>query len=67
MLLLALFGLIGMVAAEEDERAQQLEKNNSTYDNPTISEEKRLKFNFEQSVSGIGFFNSYKYHEASSY
>ena len=61
MLLLALFGLIGMVAAEEDERAQQLEKSNSTYNNPAISEEKSLKFNFEQSVSGTGFFNSYKY------
>jgi hypothetical protein len=61
MLLLALFGLIGMVAAEEDERAQQLEKINSTYDNPTILKEKSLKFIFEQSVSGIGFFNSYKY------
>jgi hypothetical protein len=61
MLLLALFALIGMAAAEEDERSEQLEENNSAYDNPSTSEEKSLKFNFEQSVTGTGFFNSYKY------
>lgn len=61
MLLLALFALIGMAAAEEKEKKEQLEENNSAYDNPTTSEERSLKFNFEQSVSGTGFFNSYKY------
>ena len=61
MLLLALFGLIGMAAAEEDERAKRLEKSNSTYDNPTTSEERCLTFNFEQNVSGTGFFDAYKY------
>jgi hypothetical protein len=61
MLLLALFALIGLVAAGEEEKEEQVEENNSAYDNPTTSEERILKFNFEQSVSGAGFFNSYKY------
>jgi len=61
VLLLVLFALIGFAAAEEEERAEQSEANDAAYDNPTISEDKCLNFNFEQNVSGMGLFNSYKY------
>ena len=59
--MLALFVLIGMAAAGEDGMEEQLEDNNAAYDNPTTSEERCLNFNFEQNVSGMGFFNAYKY------
>jgi hypothetical protein len=39
----------------------QLQENDTAYDNPTTLEEKNLKFNFEQKVSGTGFFTAYKY------
>ncbi len=61
ILLLALFALIGMAAAGDGEKEEQLEENNSVYDNPTTLDEKNLKFNFEQNVSGTGFFSAYKY------
>ncbi|MDD1749408.1 MAG: hypothetical protein LUO89_05970 [Methanothrix sp.] len=52
-----------MAAADNGESEEQfeLEKNNAAYDNPTTLEEKSLKFNFEQNVSGTGFFTAYKY------
>ena len=50
-----------VAAALEEERALQPEESDSAYGNPTTKEDKSLKFNFEQSVSGTGFFNSYKY------
>jgi hypothetical protein len=58
---LAIFALIGMAVAENGEKEGQLEENNAAYDNPTTLEEKNLKFNFEQNVSGTGFFTGYKY------
>lgn len=61
MLLLVVFALMGLSAAAEEERAEQSEANEAAYDNPTTSEDKCLNFNFEQTVSGTGFFNSYKY------
>ncbi len=59
--MLALFALISITIADNGEKEGQLEENNAAYDNPTILEEKNLKFNFEQSVSGTGFFATYKY------
>jgi hypothetical protein len=59
--LLALFVLIGMTAADNEEEEEQLEENDAAYDNPTTLEEKNLKFNFEQNVRGTGFFTAYKY------
>jgi hypothetical protein len=59
--LLALFTLIGLAAAAEEGKEEQLEENNAAYDNPTTSEERCLTFNFEQNVSGTGFSNAYKY------
>jgi hypothetical protein len=50
-----------MAVAENGEKEGQLEENNAAYDNPTTFEEKSLKFNFEQNVSGAGFFTGYKY------
>ena len=50
-----------MAVADNGEKEEQLEENNAAYDNPTTLEEKNLKFNFEQNVSGTGFFNAYKY------
>ena len=58
---MALFALIGMAAAGGGEKEEQLEENDAAYDNPTTLEEKNLKFNFEQNVSGTGFFTAYKY------
>ena len=59
--MLALFALIGMAVADNEEKEGQLEKNDAAYDNPTTLEEKNLKFDFEQNVSGTGFFSAYKY------
>ena len=59
--MLALFALIGMAAADNEEKEEQLQENDAAYDNPTTLEEKNLKFNFEQNVSGTGFFTAYKY------
>ena len=59
--MLALFALIGMAAADNGEKEEQLQENDAAYDNPTTLEEKNLKFNFEQNVSGTGFFTAYKY------
>lgn len=59
--MLALFALIGVYAADNGENERQLQENDSAYDNPTTLEEKNLKFNFEQNVSGTGFFTAYKY------
>ncbi|MHB8120388.1 MAG: hypothetical protein ACYDHX_16990 [Methanothrix sp.] len=50
-----------MAVADNGEKEEQLEENNAAYDNPTTLEEKNLKFNFEQNVSGTGFFSAYKY------
>jgi hypothetical protein len=50
-----------MAVAENGEKEGQLDENNAAYDNPTTFEEKSLKFNFEQNVSGAGFFTGYKY------
>jgi hypothetical protein len=61
ILLLALFALIGMAAAENEEKEAQLQDNDAAYDNPTTLDEKNLKFNFEQNASGTGFFTVYKY------
>ena len=61
ILLLALFALIGMAAADNGENEGQIQENNAAYDNPTTLEEKNLRFNFEQNVSGTGFFTAYKY------
>ncbi len=58
--MLALFALICMAAAE-DAGKENLEESNAAYNNPTILEEKNLKFNLEQNVSGTGFFAAYKY------
>ena len=58
--LLVLIALIGMAAADGEEE-EQLEQNDSAYDNPSTWEENSLKFNFEQNVSGTGFFNAFKY------
>jgi hypothetical protein len=60
-LLLVLFVLTGMAAANSEEKEERLEKNDSAYNNPTTWDEKSLKFNFEQSISGTGFFNTYKH------
>jgi hypothetical protein len=59
--LLALFALIGIAAADNWEKEEQLQGDDAAYDNPTTLEEKNLKFNFEQNVSGTGFFTAYKY------
>jgi len=59
--LLAVFALIGIAAADNGEKEEKLLENVSAYDNPTTSDEKSLKFNFEQNVSGTGFFTAYKY------
>ncbi|MCU0637150.1 MAG: hypothetical protein MUE87_00780 [Methanothrix sp.] len=61
ILLLVLIALIGMTSANVDDKEEQLEQNDSAYGNPTTSDEKSLKFSFEQSVSGTGFSNAYKY------
>lgn len=58
-LLLVLFVLIGLAAADEEKKEEQHE-NDSACNNPTTLEEYSLKFNFEQSVSGTGFFAAYK-------
>ncbi|MCK9439905.1 MAG: hypothetical protein M0Q13_00565 [Methanothrix sp.] len=50
-----------MSAADNDETEAQLEENGAAYDNPTTLEENSIKFNFEQNVSGTGFFTAYKY------
>ena len=50
-----------MTAAGDGEMEEQLEENDAAYNNPTTLEEKNLKFNFEQNVSGTGFFSAYKY------
>jgi len=59
--LLAIFALIGIAAADNGEKEEKLLENGSAYDNPTTLEEKGLKFNFEQNVSGTGFFAVHKY------
>lgn len=59
--MLALFVLIGITIADNREKEGQLEENNTAYENPTTLEERTLKFNFEQNVSGTGFFSAYKY------
>lgn len=59
--MLALFALIGMAAADDEEKDEQLQENDAAYDDPTTLEEKNLNFNFEQNVSGTGFFAAYKY------
>ncbi len=59
--MLALFALIGMALADNEEKNEQLKENNVVYDNPTTSEEENLKFSMEQNVSGTGFFADYKY------
>jgi len=61
ILLLALFALIGMAIADNEEKNEQLEENNAAYDNPTTLEEGNLKFSMEQNVSGAGFYADYKY------
>lgn len=58
--MLALFALIGITAADNEEKEEQLQENDAAYGNPTTLEEKILKFNFEQNVSGTGFFAGYK-------
>ena len=50
-----------MAVADNWETEEQLEENNAAYDNPTTQEQKDLKFDFEQNVSGMGFYASYKY------
>jgi hypothetical protein len=50
-----------MAAADNWEKEEQLEGNNAAYDNPTTLEQKDLKFDFEQNVSGTGFYASYRY------
>jgi hypothetical protein len=50
-----------MAAADNGEEEEQLEENDAAYENPTTLEEKNLKFNFEQNVSGTGFSTAYKY------
>jgi hypothetical protein len=50
-----------MAAAGDGEEEGLLEENDAAYNNPTTLEEKNLKFNFEQNVSGTGFFSAYKY------
>ena len=59
--MLALFALIGMAVADNEEKNEQLEENNAAYDNPTTLEEENLKFSMEQNVSGAGFYADYKY------
>ena len=60
IVLLVLIALISMAAAD-GEKEEQLEQNDSSYDSPSTWEENSLKFNFEQNVSGTGFFNAFKY------
>jgi hypothetical protein len=60
IILLVLIALIGMASADS-EKEEQLDQNDSAYDNPSTWEENSLKFNFEQNVSGTGFFNAFKY------
>lgn len=50
-----------MTAADNEEKDGQLEENDSAYDNLSTFEAKNIKFNFEQDVSGTGFFAAYKY------
>jgi hypothetical protein len=50
-----------MAIADNWEEEEQLEENSTAYDNPTTLEQKDLKFDFEQNVSGTGFSASYKY------
>ena len=59
--MLALFILIGMAAADDGETEKEIQENDTAYDNPTTIEEDNLRFNFEQKVSGTGFFTAYKY------
>lgn len=59
ILLLGLLALIGLATADNKAEAQL--DNNAAYDNPTTLEERSLKFDFQQSVNGTGFFAAYKY------
>ncbi len=59
--MLALFALIGMAIADNEEKKELLEENNAAYDNPTTLEEEYLRFSMEQNVSGNGFYANYKY------
>ena len=59
--MLALFALIGMAAADDRDKEEQLQENDTAYSNPTTWEERSLKFNLEQNVSGTGFFAVHKY------
>jgi hypothetical protein len=61
ILLLYSLALIGIIAAENAEEKEQLEDTNPEYSNPTILEERILKFNLEQNVSGTGFYAIYRY------
>jgi hypothetical protein len=59
LLLVGVFALIGMAAADNEVEAQL--EDDAAYDNPTTLEERCLKFDFQQSVNGTGFFAAYKY------
>jgi hypothetical protein len=59
--LLSLFALIGIDAADNKDKEEQLQENDAAYGNPTTLDEKSLNFNFEQNVSGMGFFTAHKY------
>ncbi|NYT10876.1 MAG: hypothetical protein GKC09_13240, partial [Methanosarcinales archaeon] len=54
LLLLGLLAMIGLAAADNEAKVQF--ENDAAYDNPTTLEERSLKFDFQQSVNGTGFF-----------
>lgn len=60
-LLLAVSVLGGWAAAEIEEGEGLFHGNDSAYDSPSTVEVKSLKFNFEQNVSGTGFYTAHKY------
>jgi hypothetical protein len=50
-----------MTAADNEVKDGKFEENDSDYDNLSTFEAENIKFNFEQDVSGTGFFAAYKY------
>lgn len=59
--MLAFFALAIISAAGNAENEEQLEENDTAYNNPSTLEEKSLKFNMEQRVTGAGFYAAYGY------
>ena len=56
ILLLSFFALkLARPQFDNEEKEEQLQENDAAYNNPTTLDEKSLKFNFEQKVSGTSW------------